>query len=100
MSSAEPHLVVVDASVALLNAQPSLQLLAPDLVLVELLHAGWRTQRQRAITLDQFLAIGELAPGLFNELVWCRPPHCSHERSVGAVRWITRPWKPRPLRRV
>jgi predicted nucleic acid-binding protein len=52
-------------------------------VLVELLNAGWKAQRQGAITLDQFLAIGELAPGLFSELVptaalltraqiWCR----------------------------
>jgi predicted nucleic acid-binding protein len=72
-----------DQAVALLDAQPAVQLLAPDLVLVELLNAGWKAQRQGAITMDQFLAIGELAPGLFSELVpaaslltraqnWCR----------------------------
>ncbi len=98
VGSVEPGSSVVDASVAfpwfaemphseqavtLLDAQPDIQLLAPDLVLVELLNAGWTAQRQRAITLDQFLAIGELAPGLWSELVpaaillksaqrWCR----------------------------
>ena len=98
VSSVEPGSYVVDASVAfawfaemphseqavtLLDAQPDIQLLAPDLVLVELLNAGWKAQRQGAITLDQFLAIGDLAPGLWSELVsaatllksaqrWCR----------------------------
>lgn len=60
MSSAEPRAWVVDASVALI---------APDLVLVELLNAGWKAQRQGAISEEQFLAIGELAPTLFSELV-------------------------------
>ena len=84
MSSVEPGSYVVDASVAfawfaemphsekavtLLDAQPAIELLAPDLVLVELLNTGWKAQRQGAITLDQFLAIGELAPGLWSELV-------------------------------
>lgn len=88
MSSAEPRPVVVDASVAfawfvevghtdqavaLLDAQPAMQLLAPNLVLVELLNAGWNAQRQGAISLDQFLAIAELAPGLFSELVTAAP---------------------------
>ncbi|MFM7732443.1 MAG: type II toxin-antitoxin system VapC family toxin [Cyanobium sp.] len=84
MSAAETRDWVVDASVAfgwfaavahseravaLLEAQPAVQLLAPDLVLVELLNAGWKAQRQGAISEAQFLAIGELAPTLFSELV-------------------------------
>ena len=84
MSSAEPRAWVVDASVALgwfaevaqseravalLEAQPAIELIAPDLVLVELLNAGWKAQRQEAISEAQFLAIGELAPSLFSELV-------------------------------
>lgn len=84
MSSAEPRAWVVDASVAfgwfaevahseravaLLDAQPAIQLIAPDLVLVELLNAGWKAQRHGAISEAQFLAIGELAPSLFSQLV-------------------------------
>ncbi|MEB3320022.1 MAG: type II toxin-antitoxin system VapC family toxin [Cyanobium sp.] len=84
MSSAEPRTWVVDASVAfgwfaevaqseravaLLEAQPASQLIAPDLVVVDLLNAGWRAQRQGAISEAQFLAIGELAPTLFSDLV-------------------------------
>jgi predicted nucleic acid-binding protein len=98
VNSAEAPVWVVDASVAfgwfvespgseqavrLLNQAPQAQLLAPDLVLVELLNAGWKAQQQGAISLDQVLAIAELAPGLFRELVpagplltraqnWCR----------------------------
>jgi len=45
------------------------ELLALDLVLVELLNSGWKAQRQGAITEAQFQAIGELAPHLFSELV-------------------------------
>ena len=41
--------------------------------MVELLNAGWKAQRQGAISLDQFQAIAELAPGLFNELVTAAP---------------------------
>jgi predicted nucleic acid-binding protein len=70
-------------SVALLEATPPAELIAPDLVLVELLNAGWKAQRMGAITEAQFAAIAELAPGLFRELVpaaallnsaqrWCR----------------------------
>ena len=36
---------------------------------MELLNAGWTAQRQGAISEAQFLAIGELAPTLFSELV-------------------------------
>ena len=96
MSSAEPRAWVVDASVAfgwfaevaqspravaLLDAQPASQLIAPDLVLVELLNAGWKAQRQGAISEEQFLAIGELVPSLFSELV----PAAT--LLVGAQRW-------------
>lgn len=96
MSSAEPLTWVVDASVAfgwfaevaqteravaLLDAQPAVQLIAPDLVLVELLNAGWKAQRQGAISEAQFLAIGELAPNLFSELV------PSAALLAGALRW-------------
>ncbi len=38
-----------------------------------MLNAGWKAQRQRAISLDQFQAIAELAPGLFSELVTAAP---------------------------
>ena len=58
-----------ERAVALLDAQPAIQLIAPDLVLVELLNAGWKAQRQGAISEAQFLAIGELAPTLLSELV-------------------------------
>lgn len=105
MSSAEPRAWVVDASVAfgwfaevaeseravaLLDAHPAIQLIAPDLVLVELLNAGWKAQRQGAISEEQFLAIGELAPTLFSELVpsavllaraqcWCQLDHPAYD---------------------
>lgn len=89
MSSAEPPvsesaLWVVDASVAfgwfvevpastqavrLLDKAPPARLLAPDLVLVELLNAGWKAWRAGAITEEQFQGIAALAPGLFSELV-------------------------------
>lgn len=77
MSSAESDLWVVDASVAfawfvevpasaqavrLLDAAPPARLLAPDLVLVELLNAGWKAWHSGAITEEQFEGIAELAP--------------------------------------
>jgi predicted nucleic acid-binding protein len=46
-----------ERAVALLDAQPGVALIAPDLVLVD------------AITPEQFQAIGELAPLLFHDLV-------------------------------
>lgn len=76
--------VVVDASVAvgwfaavpgseqavqLLEASPPLRLIAPDLVLIELLNAGWRSQRSGVITAAQLEGIAQLAPGLFTELI-------------------------------
>ncbi len=84
MSSAEPGLWVVDASVAfgwfvespasaqvvrLLESSPPARLLAPELVLVELLNAGWKAWRAGAIREEQFEGIAELAPQLFSELV-------------------------------
>ena len=65
------------------QAAPPAVLIAPDLVLVELLNAGWKARRMGAITEAQFEAIAELAPSLFSELVpaatllsaaqrWCR----------------------------
>ena len=82
MSSAESPLAaselwVVDASVAfawfvevpasaqavrLLDRAPPARLLAPDLVLVELLNAGWKAWHSGAITEEQFEGIAELAP--------------------------------------
>ena len=72
-----------EKSVSLLEAVPPAVLIAPDLVLVELLNAGWKARRMGAITEAQFEAIAELAPSLFSELVpaatllsaaqhWCR----------------------------
>ncbi len=98
MSSAEAPIWVVDASVAfgwfvevpgsaqavrLLETSPPARLIAPDLVLVELLNAGWKARRAGAITEAQFEGIAQLASGLFSELVpaaallqaaqrWCR----------------------------
>ena len=95
MSNAEAC-VVVDASVAfgwfaavpgsvqaveLLDASPPLRLIAPDLVLIELLNAGWRARRAGAITAEQLEGIAQLAPGLFTELV----PAASLLK--GAYRW-------------
>ena len=84
MSSAEPSIWVVDASVAfgwfvespasaaavrLLEASPPAQLVAPELVLVELLNAGWKAWHAGAISEPQFEGIAELAPALFSALV-------------------------------
>ncbi len=72
-----------DQAVKLLDPSRSHRLIAPDLVLVELLNAGWKSERMGAITSAQFEAMGQLAPELFAELVpaaallpralaWCR----------------------------
>ncbi|MFM7312375.1 MAG: type II toxin-antitoxin system VapC family toxin [Cyanobium sp.] len=80
--------VVVDASVAfgwfaavpgseqalrLLEASPPLRLIAPDLVLIDLLNAGWRSQRAGAISLEQLDGIAQWAPGLFTALMPAAP---------------------------
>lgn len=85
----------------------AVRLLDPDLVLVELLNAGWKAQRQGATTVDQFLAMDELAPGLFRELVpaaalllraqiWCRaldhPAYDCLDLALAQIRsavWLT-----------
>ena len=84
MNRAEAPVWVVDASVAfgwfvespgseqamrLLNQAPQAQLLAPDLVLVELLNAGWKARRAGAITEEQWQGMGELAPGSWRVLI-------------------------------
>ena len=96
--AAEPGTWVVDASVAfgwfaavpgseqaarLLEAEPARQLLAPDLVLVELLNTGWKCLRLGAITSEQFQVLSLRAAEPFHRLVpaaalleraghWCR----------------------------
>jgi predicted nucleic acid-binding protein len=96
--AAEPGTWVVDASVAfgwfaavpgseqaarLLDAEPATQLLAPDLVLVELLNTGWKSLRMGAITSEQFQVLSHRAAEPFHRLVpaaallaraghWCR----------------------------
>ncbi len=74
--SAEARTWVVDASVAfawfvavpnaeqaalLLAAAPGTLLLAPDLVLVELLNAAWKSRRLGAITSEQFQMLASRA---------------------------------------
>lgn len=96
--AAEPGTWVVDASVAfgwfaavpgseqaalLLDAEHAMQLLAPDLVLVELLNTGWKSLRMGAITSEQFQVLSHRAAEPFHRLVpatallaraghWCR----------------------------
>jgi predicted nucleic acid-binding protein len=96
--AAEARAWVVDASVAfawfaavpnaeqaarLLDAEPGTLLLAPDLVLVELLNAAWKSLRLGAITSEQFQMLASRASEPFSRLVpssallarashWCR----------------------------
>jgi predicted nucleic acid-binding protein len=56
-------------AVRLLEAEPPARLLAPDLVLIELLNAGWKSHRIGAITTDQLDAIALRAAELFSTLV-------------------------------
>jgi predicted nucleic acid-binding protein len=95
---AEPGTWVVDASVAfawfvavpgseraarLLEATPGSLLLAPDLVLVELLNTAWKSLRMGAITSKQFQVLAHRAAEPFSRLFpssallaraghWCR----------------------------
>ncbi|MCP9776090.1 type II toxin-antitoxin system VapC family toxin [Cyanobium sp. WAJ14-Wanaka] len=59
------------------------QRIAPDLVLIELLNAGWKSNRAGAITSQQFEAMATLTPQLLGEITpsaslmtmalrWCR----------------------------
>lgn len=81
---AEPGTWVVDASVAfgwfaavpgsdqavrLLDGGPATVLLAPDLVLVELLNAGWKSLRLGAITAEQFQVLAQRAAEPFSRLI-------------------------------
>jgi predicted nucleic acid-binding protein len=96
--AAEVRAWVVDASVAfawfaavpnseraarLLDAEPGTLLLAPDLVLVELLNAAWKSLRLEAITTEQFQMLASRASEPFSTLFpasallarashWCR----------------------------
>lgn len=96
--AAEPRPWVVDASVAfgwfaavpgseqaaqLLDAGAAALLLAPDLVLVELLNTAWKSLRLGAITTEQFEVLARRAAEPFHRLVpaaallaraghWCR----------------------------
>jgi len=82
--AAEPGTWVVDASVAfgwfaavpgsdqaifLLNGGPTTVLLAPDLVLVELLNAARKSLRLGAITAEQFQALAHRAAEPFSRLI-------------------------------
>jgi predicted nucleic acid-binding protein len=58
-----------EQAVRLLDPPRSHRLIAPDLVLVELLNAGWKSERMGAIAPAQFMALAQLAPELFAELV-------------------------------
>ena len=82
--AAEPTTWVVDASVAfawfaavpgfeqaawLLEPASAAVLLAPDLVLVELVNAGWKSLRLGAITAEQFQMLAHLGADPFSHLV-------------------------------
>jgi len=81
--AAEARAWVVDASVAFawfaavpnaeqaalrLEATPGTLLLAPDLVLVELLNAAWKSRRLGAITSEQFQMLASRASEPFSRL--------------------------------
>lgn len=80
----EPGTWVVDASVAfgwfaavpgsdqavrLLDGGPTTVRLAPDLVLVELLKAAWKSLRLGAITAEQFQVLAHRAAEPFSRLI-------------------------------
>lgn len=100
MSNTEPALWVVDASVLFgwfarcQNSAPAVTLLeqseiwqriAPDLVLIELLNAGWKTRRAGGITDAQLQAMATLAPELLGEVV-----PTDHRLLQGALAWCSR----------
>ncbi|MBM5800447.1 MAG: type II toxin-antitoxin system VapC family toxin [Cyanobacteria bacterium K_DeepCast_35m_m2_023] len=99
MQNVDEQLWVVDASVAfgwfaccqqsekaveLLERTQTVQRISPDLVLIELLNAGWTTHRAGAITDEQLQAMTSLTPKLLGAVVptdhallqtalaWCR----------------------------
>ena len=104
--TANPSTWVVDASVAfawfvdvpgseraaqLLTPETPIILLAPDLILAELLNAGWKTFRVGAITAKQFDALVHRAAEPFSQIVasstltrrarhWCTElDHCAYD---------------------
>jgi len=58
-----------DAAVAVLEQTQTTQRLAPDLALIELVNAGWKSHRAGAITSDQWHAMAKLTPDLLGEVV-------------------------------
>ncbi len=50
-----------DQAVSLLEQTETVQRIAPDLALIELLNAGWKTLRAGAITIDQMQAMATLS---------------------------------------
>jgi predicted nucleic acid-binding protein len=57
-----------EQAVRLLDGGPSTLLLAPDLVLVELLNAGWKSLRLGAISAEQFQVLSTRAAEPFSRL--------------------------------
>ena len=70
-------------AVALLEATAVEQRLAPDLVLIELLNAGWKSHRAGVITIEQFEAMATHTPQLLGEIV------PSGDLLEAALRWCT-----------
>lgn len=74
-----------DKAVELLEQSQTFQRIAPDLVLIELLNAGWKTHRAGAITGEQLQAMTSLTPQLLGAVV-------PTDRSLlqGALAWCRR----------
>jgi len=74
-----------DKAVELLEQTQIVQRIAPDLMLIELLNAGWKTQRSGAITSEQLQAMTSLTPQLLGTVV-------PTDRSLlqGALAWCKR----------
>ena len=70
-------------ALALLEATTVEQRLAPDLVLIELLNAGWKSHRAGVITTEQFEAMATHTPQLLGAIV------PSGELLEAAWRWCT-----------
>ena len=119
--AADPGPWVVDASVAfgwfaavpgseqaarLLEGAPATLLVAPDLVLVELLNEGWKSLRLGAITSEQFQVLANRAAEPFSRLVpaaallarashWCQQlDHPDHAGSAAAAQARTSAVRP------
>lgn len=70
---------------ALLEQTAISQRIAPDLALIELLNAGWKSERAGLITREQMEAMATLTPQLLGEVVPCDRPLLQ-----GALTWCTR----------